>query len=137
MRTALLLVKIHTGAADAKDVIAAAAAAVVGAPVGVPTATGVTKESPTCTPCDGGEGSIATVLHQGTLRGELVPTLATSNPALQDTNVLHEIDAAVQVQAWRAVLFWCSRCLHTPEWHTLLRSACGLAVICTSHLSHV
>lgn len=45
-------------------------------------------------------------LHQGAMAGELKPTIATTNPALMGTNVLHEIDRAVQVSTAAAGASW-------------------------------
>ncbi|KAF8062921.1 KTI12 [Scenedesmus sp. PABB004] len=72
------------GAPDEPAILAAVVEAATGAP----------PARPAAAPADGEAGP--QLLHQGAMAGELRPTLATSNPALLGTNLLHELDRAVQ-----------------------------------------
>jgi len=46
-------------------------------------------------------GQRVLLMHQAARAGQLKPTMATTNPSLMATNLLHEIDQAVQVGGWR------------------------------------
>jgi hypothetical protein len=85
------------GSPDEASVLAAAAAAAIGTPLQQPQQQQQQQASqdPAADVDDLQEGEL---LHQGALPGELQPTIATTNPALLGTNVLHELDRAVQVR---------------------------------------
>ncbi|KAF6252971.1 chromatin associated protein KTI12 [Scenedesmus sp. NREL 46B-D3] len=98
------LFTVRPGSPDEASVLAAAAAAAIGSPLQQPQQQQQQQQQP----CQGagaaGSDPAADVdslqeeqlLHQGALPGELQPTIATTNPALLGTNVLHELDRAVQ-----------------------------------------
>uniref|UniRef100_A0A383WLJ4 Protein KTI12 homolog n=1 Tax=Tetradesmus obliquus TaxID=3088 RepID=A0A383WLJ4_TETOB len=95
------LFTVRPGSADEASVLAAAAAAAIGAPLQQQQQQ---QQQGADLAADAGglqEGlqqglQEEQLLHQGALPGELQPTIATTNPALLGTNVLHELDRAVQ-----------------------------------------
>jgi hypothetical protein len=89
------------------SVLAAAAAAAIGTPLQQPQQQQQqpASQDPAADVDDLQEKEL---LHKGALPGELQPTIATTNPALLGTNVLHELDRAVQVR--QLYCFLCGLC---------------------------
>lgn len=88
------LIDVLAGSLDERAVLAAIAAAATGTSI-------QQQQQPAAAaapPADELGGTQDNeLLHQGQMVGELKPNIATTNPALLGTNVLHDMDRAVQV----------------------------------------